>query len=117
MCDSSTTAASVHFTMANKESFRHLARKLNQSVSRVRDPSGFPADVLDADQIDIQFLQHIGFPESADGVAYEPVQKLLAVSTLDHYLVQISSFIPPQKSLHRSKYTAPLNHIVFFILL
>jgi len=86
--------------MANKESrffadtTRHLARKLNHQVSRVRDPSGFPADVLDADQIDIQFLQHIGFPESADGVAYEPVQKLLAVSTLDHYLLQISSFIP-----------------------
>ncbi|KAH7619656.1 hypothetical protein Ndes2526B_g06639 [Nannochloris sp. 'desiccata'] len=75
--------------MANKESrffadtTRHLARKLNHQVSRVRDPSGFPEDVLDADQIDIQFLQHIGFPESADGVAYEPVQKLLAVSTSD----------------------------------
>ena len=80
--------------MANKESrffadtTRHFARKLNHQVSRVRDPSGFPADQLDAGQIDIQFLQHIGFPESADGVAYEPVQKLLAVSLgFDHFLI------------------------------
>ena len=88
-----TTAASARSTMANKESrfftdtTRHLARKLNHQVSRVRDPSGFPADVLDSDQIDLQFLQHIGFPESADGVAYDPVQKLLAVSPRTWYSI------------------------------
>jgi hypothetical protein len=96
--------------MANKESrffadtTRHLARKLNHQVSRVRDPSNYPADVLDSDQIDIQFLQHIGFPEFADGVAYEPVQKLLAVS-LDHYLYlpsfQFSKIKPPPPPFKR----------------
>ena len=59
---------------------RTIAKKLNQQVSRVRDLSGFPADVLNPEEVDFQFLQHIGFPEAADGVAYEPVQRLLAVS-------------------------------------
>ncbi len=60
---------------------RHLARKLNQQVSRVRDVSGFPSDVLLHEQVDLQFLQHVGFPETADGIAYEPTQGLLAVSS------------------------------------
>lgn len=75
--------------MASKEpgffssTTRSLARKLNSQVSRVRDPShAFPVDVLSASEVQPQFLQHIGFPESADSVAYEPVQKLLAVCTL-----------------------------------
>ena len=59
---------------------RNIARKLNNQVSRVRDPTGFPRDVLKASEVDTQFLQHVGFPESADSVAYEPVQRLLAVS-------------------------------------
>jgi hypothetical protein len=58
---------------------RHLARRLNKQVSRVRDPSSFPTDVLHADQVAPSFLQQVGFPEAADSVAYEPVQRLLAV--------------------------------------
>jgi len=61
---------------------KSLARKLNHQVTRVKDGSSahvFPPDILKAGEVETQFLQHIGFPESADSVAYEPFQKLLAV--------------------------------------
>jgi hypothetical protein len=58
---------------------RHFARKLNKQVSRVRDPTWFPSDVLQQGNVSVHFLQQIGFPEAADSVAYEPVQRLLAV--------------------------------------
>ena len=58
-------------------SSRNFARKLQQ-VSRAFE-SGFPQDVLRTDAVHPRFIQHIGLPEDADAVAYEPVQRLLAV--------------------------------------
>lgn len=60
-----------------------LARKLNHSLSKVRDSSGLPEDILSPDNINVQLFEHIGFPESADALAYEQTQGLLAIATSD----------------------------------
>lgn len=60
-----------------------FARKLNHSVSRVRDASGYPSDILSPEHIYVRLFEHIGFPDSADALAYDPSQGLLAVATSD----------------------------------
>lgn len=58
-----------------------LARKLNTQVSKVRETRAHLMDsqLLGSEVVDVEIVCHIGFPDNADSVAYEPYQKLLAV--------------------------------------
>lgn len=63
---------------------RHLSRKLQHSVSYLRDKSALPQqDQLTDSSIQIDFVGDTGFPECADTIAYEPTQGLLAIGTTD----------------------------------
>jgi hypothetical protein len=63
---------------------RHLSRKLQHSVSYLRDKSALPQyDQLTDSSIQIDYVGDTGFPECADTIAYEPTQGLLAIGTTD----------------------------------
>jgi hypothetical protein len=63
---------------------RHLSRKLQHSVSYLRDKSALPQqDQLTGSSIQIDYVGDTGFPECADTIAYEPTQGLLAIGTTD----------------------------------
>ena len=59
---------------------KNLARKLNTQVSKVRETREVPADDLADQDIFLKFRSHVGFPDGIDSLAYDPRQKLLAVS-------------------------------------
>lgn len=56
-----------------KDTYKHLIRKAQHSSA------GLPGDALQPKHVETRFLGHVGFPEAADSIAYEPVQSLLAV--------------------------------------
>lgn len=66
-----------------RESYRNFGRKVSRQVSALRDPGAFPGDRLGPEGAAPAFCGQTGFPESADSVAYEPTQSLLAVGTAD----------------------------------
>ena len=53
---------------------KHLHRKLQHNAA------GLPPDFIQPTGVDIKYAGHVGFPELADSLAFEPVQSLLAVS-------------------------------------
>ena len=55
--------------------------KQTLGVATRRDPLDQP-DLLGPEELLPVAAGHSGFPEATDGLAYEPVQRLLAVSTL-----------------------------------
>lgn len=59
-----------------KDTYRHLSRKLQHQLGE----QPFPTDLLLPSRVATAFAGHVGFPEAADSIAYEPVQSLLAVS-------------------------------------
>lgn len=58
---------------------------LKQHVGQMLGTGTFPQDqpdLLDPEALLPRAAGHSGFPEATDGLAYEPVQRLLAVSCL-----------------------------------
>lgn len=78
-----SSSDSKHILVGTAASARHLHRKIQHSVSQLRDGTSLPHDILQDIFINPQFAGQTGFPEAADSVAYEPTQSLLAVATSD----------------------------------
>eukprot|EP00890_Picochlorum_soloecismus_P000396 jgi/Picsp_1/1357/NSC_04837-R1_transducin wd40 domain-containing protein len=70
---------------------KNLARKFNTQMSRVRETRNLPDDDLAVTEANVRVLCHVGFPENADSVSYEPNQRLLAVGTKNGWVKVIGA--------------------------
>ena len=79
-----------------------MRQLLKQHGGKMLSTVGFPQDqpdLLDPEALQPMAAGHSGFPEATDGLAYEPVQRLLAVCclpTLPHI------YLPPTTSYQQT---------------
>ncbi len=85
-----------------------LARRLN---ARLGAAAGPPADLLAADGLEPHFVAALGFPESADALAYDASQGLLAIGAADGRVLLVGR--PGVEAALRSPSRAPTRFLAF----
>lgn len=100
---------------------RRIGIKNSTSSARGEDTEKtLPRDTLRPESIHPQFLQHVGFPETADAVVYDPIQGLLAISTSDGLVkligqrgVEATLLTPPNRSKNAPSPSSPTLELQF----
>lgn len=90
---------------------RHYSRIVTQRGRTFGEDGKLPPDQLSSSGLDLQPCGGTGFPATADAVAFEPVQSLLAVATSDGRVKLIGR--PGVEATLRAGSRAPTRHLCF----